>query len=91
MNGMGWPDDLRRVVYVDGYGNLMTGMRAHKLARNRTLHAGGRDLSFARTFCEVPPGTAFWYENALGLVELAVNQGRADRDLGLVPGDSVKV
>jgi S-adenosylmethionine hydrolase len=23
-----WPDDLREVVYVDGYGNIMTGVRA---------------------------------------------------------------
>ena len=42
-----------------------------------------------RTFCEVEPGTAFWYENAFGLVEVAVNQGRADHVLGLGPGDDI--
>jgi S-adenosylmethionine hydrolase len=26
---------------------------------------------------------AFWYENSNGLVEIAVNQGHADLDLGL--------
>jgi S-adenosyl-L-methionine hydrolase (adenosine-forming) len=37
----------------------------------------------AGTFSDRPIGTAFWYENSNGLVEIAVNQGRADRDLGL--------
>ncbi len=83
--GADWPDDLPTVVYCDGYGNLMTGLRAPPSATAEIL-AGGRYLSRARTFCERPAGTAFWYENALGLVELAVNQGRADRLLGLAPG-----
>ncbi|HHQ42210.1 MAG TPA: hypothetical protein ENK20_07955, partial [Chromatiales bacterium] len=38
-----------------------------------------------------PPGEAFWYENANGLVEIAVNQGRADTVLGLAPGAAVRV
>lgn len=89
MQGTGWPDDLPRVVYTDRYGNLMTGMRASGTVREAVLGAGGHRLGFARTFCEVTPGTAFWYENSLGLVELAVNQGRADRILGLGPGDPI--
>jgi hypothetical protein len=47
------------------------------------LTAAGRVLDRARTFSDLPPGAAFWYENSNGLAELAVNQGRADRDLGL--------
>jgi hypothetical protein len=30
--------------------------------------------------------SSFWYENSNGLVEIAVNQGRADRELGLTIG-----
>jgi len=33
----------------------------------------------------------FWYENSNGLVEIAVNQGRADRELGLAIGNSVEI
>jgi S-adenosylmethionine hydrolase len=91
MTGIDWPDDLPHIVYADGYGNLMTGIRACQARRDALVHAGERALGFARTFCEVQPGTAFWYENALGLVELAVNQGRADRLLGLAPGDPVSL
>jgi S-adenosylmethionine hydrolase len=87
IEGSGAPNDLSRIIYADGYGNLMTGVRASLLGRDTQISAAGARLGCARTFCEVPPGTAFWYENALGLVELAVNQGRADEVLGLGAGD----
>lgn len=88
--GADWPDDLPAVVYSDGYGNLMCGLRPPAGAASAQLRAAGLTLGYARTFCEVPPGQAFWYVNALGLVEIAVNQGRADRVLGLGPGDPVQ-
>ena len=87
--GSDWSDDLAKVVYADGYGNLVCGMRASALSADARLCAGGRELGYARTFCEVPRGAAFWYENSFGLVELAVNQGRADLMLGLGPGDPI--
>jgi S-adenosylmethionine hydrolase len=89
--GADWPDDLPRIVYADHYGNLMTGLRAAAIPRSATVHAGPHPLAFARTFCEVPPGTPFWYENALGLLEVAVNQGRADATLDLILGDPISV
>jgi hypothetical protein len=48
-------------------------------------------LERARTFSDLPPGDAFWYENSNGLAEIAVNQGRADRTLGLAIGSPVEV
>ena len=87
--GWDWPAELAKVVYVDWYGNLITGWRAAELDRGATLRVGAEYLPYARTFCEVPPGTGFWYENAFGLAEVAVNLGRADREFGLSPGDGV--
>ncbi len=87
----GWPDDLGRVLYVDRYGNAVTGMRAITLAPDARLRAGGRILDRARVFGAVPPGTAFWYENANGLVEIAVNRGAAAGDLALRVGDPVEI
>ena len=52
--------------------------------------AAGQVLDRARTFSDLPPGAAFWYENSNGLAEIAVNQGRADRDLGLAIGSPVE-
>jgi len=86
-----WPDDLACVVYVDGYGNAMTGLRASELDAAAVIEVAGRRLSRARTFCEVPEGQAFWFENANGLVELAVNRGRADEVLGIGLGAEVAV
>lgn len=87
--GAQWPADWAGVCYADAFGNLMTGLRATGLGTDRWVQAGGRLLPRARTFCEVEPGTAFWYRNALGLVELAVNQGSAAAVLGLGPGERI--
>ena len=89
MVGYEWPQECAKVIYRDGYGNLCCGIRAAGVERSVRIAAADRLLGYARTFCEVPEGTPFWYENSFGLIELAVNQGRADRLLGLAPGDSV--
>jgi S-adenosylmethionine hydrolase len=86
-----WPDDLSEIVYVDRFGNAMTGLRAAMLPRNARLAAAGRVLERGRTFSDQQPGSAFWYENSNGLAEIAVNQGRADRELGLSIGAQVDI
>jgi S-adenosylmethionine hydrolase len=86
-----WPDDLHEIVYVDHFGNAMTGLRAATLPPNASLAAAGRVLECKRTFSDGPPGAAFWYEKSNGLAEIAVNQGRADRDLGLAIGIPVEI
>lgn len=86
-----WPDDLAEIVYVDHFGNAMTGLRAAVLPSDAKLATAGRLLERARTFGDRPPGGAFWYENANGLAEIAVNRGRADRDLGLKIRDPVRI
>jgi S-adenosylmethionine hydrolase len=86
-----WPDDLAEIVYLDHYGNAMTGLRAAMLPPDAKLAAAGRMLERARTFSDRLPGSAFWYENANGLAEIAVNQGRADRELGLAVGSPVEI
>ena len=89
--GADWSDALTAVLYGDRYGNLMCGLLTASLPPHSKIRAADRVLERARTFCEVPPGEPFWYENALGLVEIAVNQGRADRLLNLTPGDPIEV
>lgn len=86
-----WPDDLPEIVYLDRYGNAMTGLRAKLLPSEARLAACGRVLARAQTFSNVPPGEAFWYENSNGLAEIAVNTGRADTALGLDIGSTIAV
>jgi S-adenosylmethionine hydrolase len=86
-----WPDDLPEIVYIDRYGNAMTGMRAALIPDGARLAAAGRVLARRRTFSDVPAGEAFWYENSNGLAEIAVNSGRADAALGLAIGSAVAI
>ena len=79
-------DDLGEVIYVDHFGNLVTGLRAGNVPRDRGLVINGRAVRYARVFSEVRQGEVFWYENSLGLVELAVNSASAQQVLGLKPG-----
>lgn len=84
-----WPDDLDEVVYVDRYGNAITGVRADRVSAHAEVVVVGRRFRRARTFSEVSPGFGFWYENANGLVEIAVNEGRASDSLGLRIGTRI--
>jgi len=86
-----WPDDLAEIVYVDHYGNAVTGLRAAMLGPAARLVAGGHAIARARTFSDVPKGAAFWYENSNGLAEIAINLGRADTALGLSVGSAIAV
>ncbi len=84
-----WPDDLDEIVYIDRYGNAMTGRRAETVPAAVVVEAGRQRFSRATTFSEVTPGAPMWYENSSGLVEIAVNRGRASDQLGLVVGDAI--
>jgi len=89
--GAEWPADLAEIVYVDTYGNCMTGVRAATLPDGAQLRVAGRTPVRARTFSDVPEGEPLWYENANGLVEIAVNAGRADAGLGIGVGTAVEI
>ena len=89
--GSDWPDDLARVIYVDHFGNAVTGLRAETLAPGTVLEAAGARFGQRRTFSDAADGEAFWYENADGLAEIAVNRGRADAALGLALGAAIEV
>lgn len=86
--GADWSDQCPAICYVDDFGNLITGVDAHRVPSQTRLLAAGRRIARARTFSDVAIGEPFWYRNAFDLVEIAVNQGRADALLGLGVGDT---
>lgn len=86
-----WPDELREIVYIDHFGNALSGMRAAALSPVDRVRVGGQLLPHAEIFGAVERGAGFWYENANGLLEIAVNQGRAAERFGLAVGDAVEV
>lgn len=89
--GKDWPDDLPEAIYNDRFGNVVTGLRASSIDPGTIIGVGDARLHSAQTFQDVPPGRAFWYENSLGLVEIAINTGNAARELDLSPGTPVDI
>lgn len=83
-------DDTAAVIYVDHYGNAFTGLRAEGVAPTRRLVVEGRELGYARVFSAVTRGTAFWYPNSIGLVEIAINGASAADALALRVGTPVR-
>ncbi|MET0217264.1 MAG: SAM-dependent chlorinase/fluorinase [Burkholderiales bacterium] len=83
--------DLAEVAYIDHYGNAFTGIRAADICSEARVAVSGREVPHARVFSAVAPGEVVWYENSIGLVEIAVNQGSAADQLGLAVGDAVVI
>lgn len=86
-----WPDDLAEVVYIDVYGNAMTGLRESLADSACAIEIAGHRLRHARTFSDLPEGEAFWYVNSNGLIEIAANRARADERLGIAVGTPLSV
>lgn len=87
--GTDWMNDLGEIVYIDSFGNAMTGIRSASLPTDAVLKIHDITVRNANTFSDVPKGRPIWYRNSIGLVEIAVNQNRADEVLGLLVGSHV--
>lgn len=80
--------DLDRVIYIDHYGNAWTGVR--NVPKGARITAAGQLFRHSESFGFVAKGEGFWFNNSVGLLELAVNRGSAAA-LGLKVGDAVQV
>ena len=83
-----FPTDLNQIIYFDHFGNALTGLRYCEIDQNARLVLNDQVIEPAKTFSDVKAGQCFWYENANGLVEIAVNQGNARDTLELKIGDA---
>lgn len=86
-----WPEELAEVIYIDHYGNAMTGIRADSVSVRAIMRAGNRRLDSGTTFAASRTGRPFWYRNSLDLVEIAVREASAAALLDLRIGDPVTV
>lgn len=86
-----WPDDLVEIIYIDHFGNCWTGLRAAKAGKQSKLRVWGHNLENAAKFSDLGEGEGFWFENSSGMVEIAVNKGRADTALGLRMGSAIEL
>lgn len=83
--------DLAEIVYIDHYGNALTGLRADTIPLSARLSLGAGELAYVPVFAEAVPGKPFWYGNSIGLVEVALNAGSAAEKLKLKVGDAVRI
>lgn len=91
MVGADWPGVLEEVIYIDHYGNAMTGLPAAYLRDTAKIVIGQHVLRHAPVFSAASDANPFWYRNSCGLIELAVNQGRAEEQLGLSVGSRLSI
>ncbi|MCB1775244.1 MAG: SAM-dependent chlorinase/fluorinase [Gammaproteobacteria bacterium] len=87
--GADWPDVLKCVVYIDAYGNAVTGVPAKGVDLKTKISISGRSLGYASTFCQIAHGELFWYRNSQGLVEIAAREASAAKILSLALGDRI--
>lgn len=80
------PENLFEIIYIDHFGNCMTGIRGNSVSKQTIFKAGNKKISNATTFSEVKTGQVFWYVNSNGLVEIAVNKGDARQLFNLTIG-----
>ncbi len=72
-----------RVVMVDDFGNLITGIDS-SFFMGGSLRIGDSTVErFAGTFSDVERGEIFFYVDSFGFLEVAVREGSAGRTLGI--------
>jgi S-adenosylmethionine hydrolase len=84
-------EDLAEIIYIDHFGNAMTGLRATGIVPDTRLMVGDCEVTHARVFSAVRPGELFWYANSIGLVEIAGDMTSAAGRIGLRIGQCVEV
>ena len=88
---------ITHAMVVDGFGNVQLDARPPDLETARlghpvTVGSQGAVARYLRTFADAEPGELLLYEDAAGMLALAVNGGEAARELGdLAPGDEVRL
>ncbi|MEN8168637.1 MAG: SAM-dependent chlorinase/fluorinase [Pseudomonadota bacterium] len=85
------PEELAEVIYIDHFGNLISGIRASALGQDACLHYHNQLIPRVKTFANVASGSPLCYENSNGLLEIALNQGRAEDHFGAKVGDVLRV
>jgi S-adenosyl-L-methionine hydrolase (adenosine-forming) len=86
-----WPEDLYEVIYIDHFGNCMTGIRAVNLDKKTILRINNQKITNANTFSDVSAGQSLWYKNSNGLVEIATNQASASKALNIKIGSRIEI
>jgi S-adenosylmethionine hydrolase len=82
-----------RIIYVDGFGNLVTNVPAEALPREElAIDVGGRAVGgLGRSYADGAPGGPVAVIGSWGLLEIAVRNGSAAATLGAGIDTSVRI
>jgi len=84
--GLAWKPSLPRIIWIDRFGNLISGVVADGVDSAARVLVAGRDIPHGRCFGAVASGALFWYANSMGLIEVAANGASAAALLGVQVG-----
>ena len=87
--GTTWPDELSEIIYIDNYGNAMTGITGENVTSDKCFVVNEIKIHYARTFDDKIKGRPFWYKNSIGLVEFAQYNQSASELKEIKLGDKV--
>ena len=87
--GADWPDNLYEIIYIDHFGNAVTGIKSDELNKNKKLKINEHHLKYAETFFDVNKGESFWYCNSNNLIEIAGREISAAEKFQLTVGDKI--
>jgi S-adenosylmethionine hydrolase len=76
--------DVGRIVHIDRFGNLISDLP--EAEAGRAVAVAGQVLPLVGTYEDVAPGQLLAYVGSAGTVEIAVRDGRADRQLAIARG-----
>jgi S-adenosyl-L-methionine hydrolase (adenosine-forming) len=82
---------LNEIIYIDHYGNAISGLTCGTITHDMKIIVAKRVIDYAAVFSQVGRGDLFWYENSIGLIEIAANQANAAKLLDLVVGQSIAI
>ena len=91
---------IAHALYVDRFGNVGLNMSHEDLAKlgfkigrsvRLQLPGGEFQMTYARTFADVPEGEFLAYEDAYQRLAIAISHGNAAQRLGLAAGDALRV
>lgn len=80
-----------KVIYIDYFGNLITGIIAKEVKANLELNINGINIPRVKTFSDVDKGEPLCYENSSGLLEISVNSGSAEIQLKARVGQAIRL
>lgn len=86
-----WANDLYEIIYIDGYGNLMTGIVASAISAETILEYNGTEIHSVKTYFDMPVGKLCWYINSNQLVEIALCEGSAAKTYSFKIGDIINI